>query len=225
MICPKCNFSQPDDYYCAQCGVNVEKYIQKQKKKRFNRGLIITVLAIAALSLALFISIPKEPKKSDISKDTSSETTVARTSPARERPEEQNVASRALRSNEPARRRSGTQPARTPETTARPPLEDAAKRTAPPIEPKESALTSKDWYERGLRLDDDSDSEIEYYQKAIELDSKFAPAYYRLGAIYFRQAEYDLAAENFSTFLLQKKGSRRSLPSLQRWKVRRQPRR
>jgi clan AA aspartic protease (TIGR02281 family) len=202
MICPKCNFSQPDDYYCAQCGVNVEKYLQKQRKKRFNRGLIITVLAIAALSLALFISIPKEPKKSDISKDTSSETTVARKSPARERPEEQNVASSGLRSNEPARRRSGNQPARTPETTARPPLEDAAKRTAPPIEPKESALTSKDWYERGLRLDDDSDSEIEYYQKAIELDPKFAPAYYRLGAIYFRQAEYDLAAENFSTFLL-----------------------
>jgi tetratricopeptide (TPR) repeat protein len=51
-------------------------------------------------------------------------------------------------------------------------------------------------------LDDDSDSEIAYYEKAIELDTKFAPAYYRLGAIYFRQAEYDLAAENFSSFLL-----------------------
>jgi hypothetical protein len=45
MICPKCDFSQPDDYYCAQCGVNVEKYVQK-KKKRFNLGLIITVLSM-----------------------------------------------------------------------------------------------------------------------------------------------------------------------------------
>ena len=202
MICPKCNFSQPDDYYCAQCGVNVEKYLQKQKKKRINRGLIITVLAIAALSLAVFMSIPEEPKKSDISKDTSSETRVAQRSPSQDKPREQNVPSRALRSNELAGRRSGNQPVRTQETTSRSPLEDAAKRTAPPIEPEESALTSKDWYERGLRLDDDSDSEIEYYQKAIELDPKFAPAYYRLGAIYFRQAEYDLAAENFSFFLL-----------------------
>jgi clan AA aspartic protease (TIGR02281 family) len=202
MICPKCNFSQPDDYYCAQCGVNVEKYLQKQKKKRINRGLIITVLSIAALSIALVISIPKEPKKSNISEDTSSETTVAQRSPSQDKPREQNVPSRALRSNELAGKRSGNQPARTQETTARPPLEDAAKRTAPPIEPEESALTSKDWYERGLRLDDDSDSEIAYYQKAIELDPKFAPAYYRLGAIYFRQAEYDLAAENFSSFLL-----------------------
>jgi hypothetical protein len=45
MICPKCGFSQPDDYYCAQCGVNVEKYVQKKRKKRFNLGLIITVLS------------------------------------------------------------------------------------------------------------------------------------------------------------------------------------
>ncbi len=202
MICPKCSFSQPDDYYCAQCGVNVEKYVQKRRKKRFNLGLIITVLSIAALSLALFMSLQEEPKKSDISKDTSRETKVARRSPSREKPEEQNVASRTLRSNELARRRSGNQPARKQETTARPPLEDSAKRRASQSEPKASTLTSKQWFDRGLRLDDDSDSEIAFYQKATELDPKFAPAYYRLGAIYFRQAEYDLAAENFSTFLL-----------------------
>ena len=202
MICPKCNFSQPDDYYCAQCGVNVEKYLQKQKKKRFNLGLIITVFAIAALSLALFMSIPKEPKKSDISKDTSRETEVAQRSPSSDKQPEQTVASRARRSNELARRPSGNQPARSQETTAKPPLEDATKRAAPPSEPKESNLTSKQLFDRGLRVDDDSDSEIAYYEKAIELDPKFAPAYYRLGAIYFRQAEYDLAAENFATFML-----------------------
>ena len=60
MICPKCGFSQPDDYYCAQCGVNVEKYVQKKRKKRFNLGLIITVLSIADLSLALFMSIDRK---------------------------------------------------------------------------------------------------------------------------------------------------------------------
>jgi clan AA aspartic protease (TIGR02281 family) len=202
MICPKCNFSQPDDYYCAQCGVHVEKYLQKQKKKRFNLGLIITVLAIAALSLALFMSIPEEPKESDISKDTSRETEVAQRSPSPDKQPEQTVASRARRSNELARRPSGNQPARSQETTAKPPLEDATKRAAPQSESKESTITSKEWFEKGLRLDDDSDSEIAFYEKAIELDPKFAPAYYRLGAIYFRQAEYDLAAENFSTFLL-----------------------
>ena len=202
MICPKCNFSQPDDYYCAQCGVNVEKYLQKKRKKRFNLGLIITVLSIAVLSLALFMSIQKNQKNSDISKDASTETRVARRSPAPDKPPEQTVPSRALQPNESARRRSGNQPDRTQRTTERAPLEDVAKRAAPQSEAKETTLTSKQWFDRGLSLDDDSDSEIAYYEKAIELDPKFAPAYYRLGAIYFRQAEYDLAAENFATFLL-----------------------
>jgi clan AA aspartic protease (TIGR02281 family) len=215
MICPKCSFSQPDDYYCAQCGVNVEKYVQKKRKKRLNLGLIITVLAIAALSLALFMNIREDPKKSGISKDNSRETKVAQRSPSREKPQEQNVTSRALRSNELARRRPGKARGETPgaarpgnqltrkqETSGRSSLDDAAKRGEPQSEPKESTLTSKAWFDKGLRLDDDSDSEIAFYEKAVELDPKFAPAYYRLGAIYFRQAEYDLAAENFSTFLL-----------------------
>jgi uncharacterized membrane protein YvbJ len=112
MICPKCNFSQPDDYYCAQCGVNVEKYAQKRRKKRFNRRLIITVLSIAALSLALFLNIQEDSEKSDASKDTSTETKVTQRSPSPDKPPEQTVASRAPRSNELARRRSGNQPAR-----------------------------------------------------------------------------------------------------------------
>lgn len=194
MICPKCRFSQPDDYYCAQCGVNVEKYVQKKRKKRFNLGLIITVLSIAALSLALFMSIPEDSKKSDISKDKSRETRVAQKSPSREKPQEQGETPEAVR--------PGNQLTRKQETTVRSSLDDSAKRGEPQSEPKESTLTSKAWFEKGLRLDDDSDSEIAFYEKAIELDPKFAPAYYRLGAIYFRQAEYDLAAEDFATFLL-----------------------
>jgi len=208
MICPKCNFSQPDDYYCAQCGVDVEKYVQKKRKKRFKRGLIVTVFSIAALSFALFMSIQEDPKKSDISKNKSRKTKVSQRSPSPEKPPEKNVASRAPRrpgkvpGETPGATRSGNQLTRKQETTGRSSLEDGAKRSAPQSEPKESTLTSKAWFEKGLRLDDDSDSEIAFYQKAIELDPNFAPAYYRLGAIYFRQAEYDLAAENFSTFLL-----------------------
>jgi clan AA aspartic protease (TIGR02281 family) len=98
--------------------------------------------------------------------------------------------------------RPGTKPTSKQESTVRSSLDDPAKQGAPQSEPKESTLTSKAWFEEGLSLDDDSDSEIASYQKAIELDPKFAPAYYRLGAIYFRQAEYDLAAENFANFML-----------------------
>jgi clan AA aspartic protease (TIGR02281 family) len=215
MICPKCGFSQPDDYYCAQCGVNVEKYVQKKRKKRFKRGLIIAVLGIAALSIAMFLSTRKDSEKPAISKDKPEETKVAQKSPPQERQQGRDVASRILRSDELARGRPGKSRRKTPgvvrpgtkptskqETTVRSSLDDPAKQGAPQSEPKESTLTSKAWFEEGLSLDDDSDSEIASYQKAIELDPKFAPAYYRLGAIYFRQAEYDLAAENFANFML-----------------------
>jgi predicted aspartyl protease len=67
--------------------------------------------------------------------------------------------------------------------------------------PSERELTATEWYERGISLDDESDAEINSYLKALELDPKFAAAYYRLGAIYFRRAEYDPADEAFSQFL------------------------
>ena len=215
MICPKCGFSQPDDYYCAQCGVNIDKYVQKKRKKRFKRGLIIAVLGITVLSIAMFMSTKKDSEKPAISKDKSKETKVTQKSPPRERQQGRNLTSGTLRSDKLARGRPGKSRGKTPgvmkpgnqltskqEKTVRSSLDDSAKRGEPQSEPKESTLTSKAWFEKGLRLDDDSDSEIAFYQKAIELDPKFAPAYYRLGAIYFRQAEYDLAAENFATFLL-----------------------
>jgi clan AA aspartic protease (TIGR02281 family) len=68
-------------------------------------------------------------------------------------------------------------------------------------ESKTEQLTAKEWFARGYELDDDSESEIECYLKAKELDPKFAPAAFRLAAIYFRQAKYDLADREFALFM------------------------
>ena len=62
-------------------------------------------------------------------------------------------------------------------------------------------LSAKQWFEKGYELDDDSEAEIECYLKAKELDPKFAPASFRLAAIYFRQANYELADREFASFL------------------------
>ena len=182
---------------------------RKKERSVLNLGLIITVLSIAALSLALFMSIQEDTKKSDISKDKSRETKVAQRSPSPDKPPEQNVASRAprrpgkVRGETPGVARSGNQPARKQETTERAPTRGCQQKGARHRASRRKVpLPVKRCLKNGLSLDDDSDSEIAFYQKAIELDPQFAPAYYRLGAIYFRQAEYDLAAENFSTFLL-----------------------
>ena len=87
------------------------------------------------------------------------------------------------------------------QTTPTPSIEQPAPRTGPQSDLQEGNLTAREYFEKGASLDDDSDREIEFYQKAIEVDPNFAPAYYRLGAIYFRKADYDLSAEHFVKFL------------------------
>ena len=184
MICPKCQFSQPDDIYCANCGVNVESYLQKQKKSRFTGVFTIALFCIVALAAAKYLFMGNQAEKPEISKKDDSSQPLQTASPTD--------------SSRPPRPRS--QPGRQPGTTVRSPLNEQKQQVTPRSEPGEKTLTARAWFEKGLSLDDDSDAEMESYQKALELNPEFAPAYYRLGAIYFRQAEYDLAAENFVKF-------------------------
>jgi clan AA aspartic protease (TIGR02281 family) len=186
MICPKCEFSQPDDIYCANCGVNVENYLRKKKKSRYKVGINLALIFLVVLFAAKFFFTGNEAEKSRTSKKDDStqrlQTKTPTDSPRPLPPERQ-----------PVRRRG---------TAARSSLDEPKQQVAPRGESGEKTLTAREWFEKGLSLDDDSDTEIESYQKAIELNPKFAPAYYRLGAIYFRQAEYDRAAENFAKFTL-----------------------
>jgi clan AA aspartic protease (TIGR02281 family) len=192
MFCPKCGFSQPDDIYCANCGVNVEKYSQKQKKGRFKIWTIIAFLAIAAITIAKFTTTDhppeeKPPEQKSATKTRTTETPVPSQRELRsETPEPENLAKRR------APRR---------QTTPTPSIEQPPPKTELHSDLKQGNLTARDYFEKGVTLDDDSDREIEFYQKAIEVDPNFAPAYYRLGAIYFRKADYDLSAEHFVKFL------------------------
>ena len=70
-----------------------------------------------------------------------------------------------------------------------------------PRDRQSATYTAKEWFEKGRAMDDESEAEIECYNKAIEIDPTFAPAYYCLGAIYFRQANYESAYEEFAEFL------------------------
>jgi clan AA aspartic protease (TIGR02281 family) len=193
MICPKCSFSQPDDIYCANCGVNVEKYLQKQKKGRFKIWALVAFLAVAALTIAKFTGTEKSPEEKPPVREPAAKTMRTRESAVplakesrRETPEPDTVAKRI------APRR---------QITPTPSSEQPSPRNEPQSDPGEENLTARELFEKGLSLDDDSDREIEFYQKAIEVDPTFAPSYYRLGAIYFRQADYDLSAEHFVKFL------------------------
>jgi clan AA aspartic protease (TIGR02281 family) len=193
MICPKCAFSQPDDIYCANCGVNVEKYVQKQKKGRFKIWAVVAFLAVAALTIAKFTSTKHPPAERTPGQEPATKTMRTRESaaslekePRRETPQPDSIAKRL------APRR---------QATPTPSIEQPTPKTGPQSDSKEGNLTARELFEKGVALDDDSDREIDFYQKAIEVDPNFAPAYYRLGAIYFRQADYDLSAEHFVKFL------------------------
>ena len=81
---------------------------------------------------------------------------------------------------------------------------------SPPLDQKKAELgdeqqgetfTAIEWFNKGRALDDESEDEILCYKKAIELDPEFAPAYYFLGAIFCRQANYELADQEFTKFL------------------------
>jgi predicted aspartyl protease len=113
-----------------------------------------------------------------------------------------------------AAKEPGQRPAEIQKPAARPeqaPTRQA--RAAPPAQPEdkqkregapktdEGAQTAAEWFEKGKSLNDDSDLEIQQYQKALELDSELAPAHFRLGAIYYRRGEYDLAEHEFARFL------------------------
>jgi predicted aspartyl protease len=67
--------------------------------------------------------------------------------------------------------------------------------------PQGKTFTPAEWFEKGRALDDESEAEVEYYEKAIALDPEFAPAYFRLGAIQYRRANHELADQQFAKFL------------------------
>ncbi|UCD85061.1 MAG: tetratricopeptide repeat protein, partial [Deltaproteobacteria bacterium] len=63
-----------------------------------------------------------------------------------------------------------------------------------------SAHTAEQWYNMGRSLNDNSNLEIEYYKKAIQVDPTFASAYYNLGYVYYTLGKYDKALSEFKKF-------------------------
>jgi len=65
--CPRCGFSQPQDQYCAQCGVDMQKY--KPKEKPFltqifgNTAFQIIALLIATFFVGQYILTKPAPRK------------------------------------------------------------------------------------------------------------------------------------------------------------------
>ncbi len=70
MRCPRCGFEQPEDLYCANCGVEISSYLQRKVKKRRVLvwcGVAIGVAAILLGGIALFSGEEKHGDRQAIS--------------------------------------------------------------------------------------------------------------------------------------------------------------
>lgn len=81
------------------------------------------------------------------------------------------------------------------------PQNDNIDRSANPAAPVEANLTAEQWYNKGVALNDNSDQEISFYKKALEVEPTYAPAHYNLGNIYYQRQKYDLAYWEFREYL------------------------
>ena len=50
--CPRCGFAQPEDQYCAQCGVNMQSFKRKEKSvlKKFSESLVLQALLLVVVA-------------------------------------------------------------------------------------------------------------------------------------------------------------------------------
>ncbi len=214
MICPKCEFDQPDDAYCAYCGINIERYLRRRRRKRHKAYLLTAIIGIATLSIAAYVVSVYRVETPE---------PTARLSDERDRDEIKDITPPRAQRDQLAARYTPRAQTKTDDRTAsqlpgaltrdrgeerreradEPPPESLLDRqeAGSPEKRQDETYTSAEWFEKGRALDDESEAEIEYYKKAIQSDPRFAPAYYRLGAIYYRQANYELADEQFSQFL------------------------
>ena len=215
MICPKCGFDQPDDAYCAFCGISINKYRQKRRKKQYVLYVLVSFVVIAGIFIAVSsvhrVNPPKSvtPYAEGMRENQIGDADLAETGRDRFEARQESVPWKGTdrRPSRASRRETFQRPQPLKEVgpSAIEPAErlPSAELTAESVPEKGEGgqLTARDWFEKGKALDDESESEVECYEKALELDPKFAPAYYRLGAIHFRRARYELADQEFAKFI------------------------
>jgi hypothetical protein len=73
--CPKCQFEQPEDIYCAQCGVNMKTFVAPKRSVLLsllnNQDFYVGLLFVSIIAFVVYdFSISRKPKLTSISKAT-----------------------------------------------------------------------------------------------------------------------------------------------------------
>ncbi len=69
--CPKCDFEQPEDIYCAQCGVNMKNFVPPKKSLIIslftNQALVVGILFLGIIIFVLYdYALSKKPKAATV---------------------------------------------------------------------------------------------------------------------------------------------------------------
>jgi len=89
-----------------------------------------------------------------------------------------------------------------PKTVSRSQEDQATKEL---MQENKAATTASEWYNKGVRLNNNSDEEMAYYREAIRSDPTFAPPYYNLGLILYNRGMRQEATENFEKYIIYSK--------------------
>ena len=88
------------------------------------------------------------------------------------------------------------------------PVEPVRNADSPEVIPQEPdpeeqirRWAAQEWFARGQELADNSEEELEFYEKALEVDPHFAPAQYYVGVIQLEWGNRDAALTAFRRFL------------------------
>ena len=173
MICPKCGFHQPDDIYCALCGVNIEKYIRKKRKQQYKIGVFLALIAVGSFFAAKYIKsiyYRQAPELTGTYDMKGHEATAEKDfdlQGGKDRNHRRPLPEGPLA---PKTEGGGPSPRDEPDGTAT--LGQRTAESSP--EQNGETYTAIEWFKKGLALDNESEAEMECYQKALELDQEFA---------------------------------------------------
>lgn len=210
MECPRCKFQQPEELYCARCGVHIPSALNRRKRNTL-AALSVTALVFVFLGAAATIWWFKDRSGSELHPPIAPEErqSIPRIQPAPPLPGPAGPQDKDSRQARFGRSSPSSKKAKAHERISPPEKESSpsAPSQPPSVQPTESdpevqlrRWAAQEWVDRGKELQDDPQQEMEMYRKALELEPGYAPAHYHLGMLHWRKADRDTALEEFRKF-------------------------
>jgi tetratricopeptide (TPR) repeat protein/predicted nucleic acid-binding Zn ribbon protein len=203
MECPECGFSQPDELFCARCGVNISKALKRRKKR-----LILTFASMAVIlgfgvaSVLLWLR-PWErlgtPKALETQEQRDS---IPKVTPSPPPPPVSHEASK----KQLTKKKAKSSQSREPQMAEKPTTGGAQEEQTQAQEPSDPQVellrwAAQEWMEKAKEAEGDPVRQAEMYNRALEVYPEFAPAHYHLGIIQLKEGKKELAKEHFRKFI------------------------